>query len=93
MFSELIHYCRKKENETEKSEMEKRLFPLWLVSFALSKMGEVFPTAELLEVLPYDDFINNVLNVEKDKSEKINKKTPDEIMQEFLPIIKKDKGG
>lgn len=73
--------------------MEKRLFPLWLVSFALSKMGEVFPTAELLEVLPYDDFINNVLNVEKDKSEKINKKTPDEIMQEFLPIIKKDKGG
>lgn len=56
-------------------------------------MGEVFPTAELLEVLPYDDFINNVLNVEKDKSKKINKKTPDEIMQEFLPIIKKDKGG
>lgn len=93
MFSELIHYCRKKENETEKSEMEKRLFPLWLVSFALSKIGEVFPSAEIMEIQPYDEFINSVLNADEKEKTVNREKTPDEIMREFLPIIKKDKGG
>lgn len=86
---ELLSFAQKEEKRTEREELEKRLFPLWLANYALGKLQGA-------EVMDYEEFINQTLEpatapIKPTKKEK----TADEIIAEFMPIVEADrrKGG
>lgn len=91
---ELLSYCYESETKARKAETEKRLFPLWLVSYALSQLSGVMPGMEPVEAMPYDEYIKTVLDgQEQPKKEEIKRKGPEEILAEFAPIIEAERGG
>ena len=70
----------------QKAELEKRLFPLWLINYALSK---VKPGIEAME---YDEFIKAVLSDESTIQLKTDtKRTAEDIMEELMPLVEADK--
>ena len=82
---ELLSYAYKEEERLQKTEIEKRLFPLWLVNYAAAKIkgsGEVINYEEFLKIVFSDTAVPN-----KHKKEK----TAEEIMAQFTPIIEADK--
>lgn len=84
----LISHARKKEEIKLKSDLEKRLFPLWLSNFIAAKIkGE--------DVIGYDEFIRNTLIEPNTSSTKCTpeqeKRTGDDILEEFMPLINADR--
>ena len=82
---ELLSYANKEEERLQKAEIEKRLFPLWLVNYAAAKIkgsGEVIGYDEFLKIVFSDSAIPNTPK---------KKKTAEEIMAQFAPIIAADK--
>lgn len=70
----------------QKAELEKRLFPLWLVNYAVSKIKPG------LEVMDYDEYIASVLSDEPVHEQKqATKKTAEDIMAEIMPFVEADK--
>lgn len=84
----LLSAAKRKEEEHQKSEIEKRLFPMWLMKTLGGRMqGE--------ETLSYTDFLKNVFAENNNPStpQTRHKKTGDEILSEFMPIIDADRRG
>lgn len=89
---ELLSFAYKEEERAQKAEIEKRLFPLWLVNYAVAKVkgGEL--------EMDYEQFLKAVFSPQTPapKATKAKKvKTADEIMAEFMPLVEADrkKGG
>ena len=81
---ELLSYARNEEERLERQEREKQLFPLWLANYALSKLqGNA-------EVMDFEAFINQTMQT-KETPPPEKKRTAEEIMAEFAPIIAADK--
>lgn len=87
---ELLHHAEREEQRKERDELEKRLFPLWLANYALSKMNGG-------EVMDYDEFIARSLDTGQAdrREERAPKRTAEEIMKDFAPLVAADrkKGG
>lgn len=70
--------------------MEKRLFPLWLVNYAVTNIkGEEAP-------MSYEEFLMSIFNETHNDSEVHEKeRTAQDIMDELMPFVKADqkKGG
>ena len=82
----LLSYARKEEAAAQKLELEKRLFPLWLVNYAVSKIKPG------LEVMEYDEFIKPVFSDSDAPQPKAKKeRTAEDIMAEFMPFVEADK--
>ena len=82
----MLSFAYKEEKNTQKAELEKRLFPLWLVNYAVAKIKPG------LEVMEYDEFIKFVLSdapVPQPQAEK--NRTAEDIMAELMPLVKADK--
>lgn len=83
---ELLGFCYKEEERLIKREQEKELFPLWLVNYGVSLITNT-------EIMSFEEFLNttrnsgnaNVTNKPKPK------RTADEILNEFAPIIEADR--
>lgn len=91
---ELLSYAEKEEEQLERLEKEKQLFPLWLVNSLVAKLKGTE------EPMDFEDFINEclekpqTLKAKPKKNKKTEIKTADEILAEFAPIIETDiKGG
>lgn len=70
----------------QKAELEKRLFPLWLVNYAVSQIKPG------LEVMDYPEFLALVLSDEPAPQPKAKqKKTAEEITAHFMPFVEADK--
>lgn len=70
----------------QKAEIEKRLFPLWLVNYAAAKIKPG------LEVMDYPEFLASVLSDEPAPQPKAKqKRTAEDIMADFAPIVAADK--
>lgn len=70
----------------QKAEIEKRLFPLWLVNYAVSKIKPG------LEVMDYAEFVASVLSDEPAPQPKAEqKRTAEDVMADFAPIVAADK--
>ena len=77
----------------QKAELEKRLFPLWLVNYAVAKVkgGEL--------EMDYEQFLKLVFSdetpAESRPTKQQKKRTADEIMAELMPLVEADrkKGG
>lgn len=82
---ELLSFAHDEENKAEKSELEKRLFPLWLVNYALSKIKPDF------EVMEYDEFIKTVFSDAPAPTPKSKEKAAEDIMAELMPLVEADK--
>lgn len=86
---ELLSFAQKEEKRIEREALEKRLFPLWLANYALGKLHGA-------EVMDYEEFISQTLKPETAPIKPTKKrKTADEIIAEFMPIVEADrrKGG
>lgn len=82
----LISFAKKEEEIKLKADLEKRLFPLWLSSYVLSKVKGT-------ECMEYDDFIKSAFsNDEITISCNTFEHTGDDILAEFTPIINADRG-
>ncbi len=82
----LLSYAYKEEAAAQKLELEKRLFPLWLVNYAISRIKPG------LEVMEYDEFIKLVLSdSDTPQPETKKKRTAEDIMAEFMPLVEADK--
>ena len=81
----LISFAKKEEETKLKADLEKRLFPLWLSSYVLSKVKGT-------ECMEYDDFIKSAFsNDEIITSSDVIEHTGDDILAEFTPIINADR--
>ena len=83
---ELLSFAHKEEERLQKAEIEKRLFPLWLVNYAVSKIKPG------LEVMDYAEFVANVLSdspAPQPKTEK--KRTAEDIIADFAPFVTADR--
>lgn len=89
----MLSFAYKEEARAQKAEIEKRLFPLWLVNYAVAKVkgGEV--------AMDYEQFLATVFSDEQPAqvrtARKEKKRTPEEIMADFMPMVEADrrKGG
>jgi len=88
----LLSFAYKEEERAQKAEIEKRLFPLWLVNYALAKVkgGEL--------EMDYEQFLKTVFSTQPaptTQTKREKKRTADEIMAEFMPLVEADrkKGG
>lgn len=79
---ELIDYAVDQETKKQKKETEKQLFPLWLVSYGLSKFRGTD------NVMDFETFMSQV--EQKDKTTDYKTKSSEEIMAEFMPLITRD---
>lgn len=86
----MFSFAEKEEKRLEREKVEKQLFPLWLVNYMLGKTAGI-------EVMDYEEFINQTLSPTTESAERATtlKKTADEIMAEFMPLVEADrkKGG
>lgn len=80
----LLSFARKKEEAKLKADLEKRLFPLWLSSYVLSKVKGT-------ECMEYDDFIKSSFANDEITSYDTPEHTSDDILAEFMPIINADR--
>lgn len=84
---ELLAHARREEKRRDKLETEKQLMPLWLVSFAISRFkGE--------EIMDFEEFIRQSLDDGNDEAPKAParpKRSGEEIMAEFMPIVDADR--
>lgn len=82
---ELLSFAYKEEERQYKADLEKRLFPLWLANYAVSKLkgGEV--------AMDYEEFLASVFNKPGTPKPKRKIKTADEIVAEFMPLVEADK--
>lgn len=80
--SELLEFAIKEEERETKREQEKQLFPLWLVSYALSKLNNT-------TIMSFEEFLDSAReSAEKKTTDKPkSKRTADEILSEFAPYI------
>ena len=82
---ELLSYAEKQEMEKAKLEQEKQLFPLWLSGMILGKLGGK-------ETMSFEQFLKQVFDDDKnERKATVKKKTADEIMSDFMPIIEADR--
>lgn len=89
----MLSFAYKEEERAQRAELEKRLFPLWLVNYAVAKVkgGEL--------EMDYEQYLKLVFSDETPAdprpTKKQNKRTADEIMAEFMPLVEADrkKGG
>lgn len=88
---ELLSYAENEEKRLEKLEKEKQLFPLWLANSLVAKLKGTE------EPMDFEDFINECLEKPqtqkvkpKKETKKTERKTADEILAEFAPIIEAD---
>lgn len=81
---ELLSYAREKEAEQAKLEQEKQLFPLWLSGMILGKLGGK-------EIMSFEEFLKNVFDDKNDRKATKSKKTTEEIISDFMPIIAADR--
>lgn len=83
-----MSYARKKEAEQAKLEQEKQLFPLWLSGMILGKLGGK-------EIMSFEDFLKSVfddnIDNKNDRKATTKKKTTEEIISDFMPIIEADR--
>lgn len=83
---ELLGFAYKEEKRLIKREQEKELFPLWLVNYGISLINNT-------EIMSFEEFLNTTHNsgnanfTNKPKP----KRTADEILNEFAPIIEADR--
>lgn len=81
---ELLSYARNEEEQLEKLEREKQLFPLWLANYALAKLkGDE-------EIMDFEDFIKQTFKPGAPTPKK-QKRTAEDIMAEFMPVVEADK--
>lgn len=85
---ELLSFANREERRKAERETEKRLFPLWLATYAITKIRD--PGAEVME---YEAFLKECLSP-PGKTEK-TKRAPEDIVSEFMPLVEADrkKGG
>lgn len=85
----MLSYAESEERRLEKLEKEKQLFPLWLANSLVAKLKGTE------EPMDFEDYINECLEkpqTQKHKKaiKKTERKTADEILAEFAPIIEAD---
>lgn len=66
----------------KRQEAEKSLFPLWLATTTISKLNNT-------DCIGFDEFVNSVVDLNND--EVLSDKTPEDIINEFLPIVENDR--
>ncbi len=66
----------------KRQEAEKSLFPLWLATTTISKLNNT-------DCIGFDDFVNSVVDPNND--EMLSNKAPEDIVNEFLPIVENDR--
>lgn len=67
------------------------MFPLWLANYAVSKMRD-----ESAEIMDFEEFLQSTLEAGEAPTKKTEKKrTAEDIMAEFMPLVEADrkKGG
>lgn len=84
---ELLSFACSEEERLERIEREKQLFPLWLANYALSKLQGG------AEVMNFEDFVAQAIQptAPTPPRKMKGKKTAEEILAEFAPIIEADK--
>ena len=82
----MLSFAYKEEERLRKDELEKRLFPLWLAEYALSKMQGNEPTMD------FEQFMSAVFEEPgKTPVKAQEKKTAEDIMSELMPLVEADK--
>lgn len=86
---ELLGFAYKEEEYLIKRVQEKELFPLWLVNYGISILNNT-------EIMSFEEFLNTARDSGNAKADNaINKskakRTADEILNEFKPIIEADR--
>ena len=84
---ELLSFARSEEERLDKIEREKQLFPLWLANYALARLqGNA-------EIMDFEAFIAQATAPGKPEApqKKKEKRTAEEILAEFAPIVEADK--
>ena len=85
---ELLSFAYKEEERQQKEKLEKQLFPLWLANYAIAKIkneGEIMGFEELVKKV----LDENTPHTSAPKKEK--KRTAEDIMAHFAPIVEADK--
>lgn len=85
---ELLSFAYKEEERQQKEKLEKQLFPLWLANYAIAKIKNEG------EIMSFEELMAKVLDESTQNSpapEKAKKRTAEDIMAHFAPIVEADK--
>lgn len=82
---ELLSFAHNEEKRLEKHEIEKQLFPLWLANYLIAKLQG----AE--QVMDFEEFMKLTTSPGEAPKPKIQKRTAEDIMAEFMPLVEADK--
>ena len=83
---ELLDFAVAEEKRKQEAEDRKELTQLWFVHYIVAKLGKQQP-------MEYKDFMEQSLNSAEPAStskQKPSKKSAEEIMAEFMPIVERD---
>ncbi len=83
---ELLDFAVAEEKRKQEAEDRKELTKLWFVHYIVAKLGKQQP-------MEYKDFMEKSLNSAEPAStskQKPSKKSAEEIMAEFMPIVERD---
>lgn len=83
---ELLDFAVAEEKRKQEAEDRKELTKLWFVHYIVAKLGKQEP-------MEYKDFMEQSLNSAESAStskQKPSKKSAEEIMAEFMPIVERD---
>lgn len=84
---ELLDYAVAEDKRKQEAEDKKELTKLWLVHYIVAKLGKQEP-------MEYKDFMEKSLNSTEPasgtKKKPSKKKSAEEIMAEFMPIVERD---
>lgn len=79
---ELLSFALEEEKRREKEELEKKLMPIWLISYALAHYkGD--------EIIDFEAFMNETLKPSNRPT--LKNKTGDQIIADFAPFVNADK--
>lgn len=84
--AELLDFAVAEEKRKQEAEDRKELTKLWFVHYIVAKLGKQQP-------MEYKDFMEQSLNSAEPAStskRKPSKKSAEEIMAEFMPIVERD---
>lgn len=82
---ELLSFAHNEEKRLEKHEIEKQLFPLWLANYLIAKLQG----AE--QVMDFEEFMKQTTSPAATPKPKIQKRTAEDIMADFMPLVEADK--
>lgn len=82
----MLSFAYKEEARLRKEELEKRLFPLWLANYAVSKLTGAG------EVMDFEEFMETTLSGAAAQSAAPKKqRTTEDILAELMPFVEADK--